>query len=172
MLKDTMKKITDQYVDDIYQDLWSELKAQYKTAYKVPNELAQEAGELARGLHVIQIWQSKGAIGNPLSILAHYSVSQQVAERIVKEHLGQIIQKSKKIEQVAADSGKSSIGTKAKLEKLVSHATQNYGQTFTTEQLSEISGFSPQTTIKHLKIIRHYRRVKRGVYEAQNPKTI
>jgi len=156
-----MKRITEQYAETVHKESWAKAIAEYGSVYKVPTDVVQDINETERGLYVIQTWQNRGSSGSPLAFLASYSVVSDVAERIMKEHLG---------EQESVKVAPTSI--KAKLEKLMSNATNNYGKTFTTEQLSDISGLSPQTVVKHLKIVRHYRRVKRGLYEAQNPKTI
>lgn len=156
-----MKRITEQYTETVHKESWAKAIAEYGSAYKVPTDVVQDINEIGRGLYVIQTWQDKGSNGSPIAFLASYSITSDVAERIMREHLGE--QKNDK---------PTTISTKAKIEKLMSNATNNYGKTFTTEQLSNISGLSPQTVVKHLKIVRHYRRVKRGLYEAQNPKTI
>ena len=161
-----MKQITEQYIDSVNKDIWSKAIAEHGTAYRVPNEVAQEISDIGRGLYVLQSWQNKGSIGSPLASLSHHNIMPDIAEKLLLEHLGHDVKKNEK------KDGLTSTSTKTKMEKLVSNAEKNYSKTFTTEQLCEVSGFSAQTVVKHLKIMKHYRRVKRGLYEAQNPKTV
>lgn len=161
-----MKRITEEYIDEVHRELWDSYKKKYTNLFRVPREENYYAGELVRALYVVLGWQRSGSNGNPLSHLKGYSVDDNIAREVVEKHLGQKIQKKEADRQPAAAKG-----NKAKLEALISNAVKNYGKQFTTEQLAEISGFSAQTVVKHLRALKYYRKIKRGLYEARNPKS-
>lgn len=162
-----MKHITDEYIDDIHKTMWKAMIKKHGTAYRVPRDDQYIIGEIVRGLYVAQIWQKHGANGNPMSALQQASVNPTIAETIITEHLGgRVVKKDEKSATLAATGG----GNKAKMQNLITNAMKNYGKQFTTEQLAEISGFSTQTVVKHLKSLKYYRKIKRGLYEARDPK--
>jgi hypothetical protein len=102
-----------------------------------------------------------------MAALSKASVNSHVAEVVITCHLGA---KTPKKDEKSVTKTSASSGTKAKMQRLITNAVKNCGVQFTTKQLSEISGFSAQTTVKHLTSLKYYRKIKRGLYEARDPK--
>jgi len=163
-----MKTITEDYIDKLHRSMWKDAEKKYGSMYQIPKDDEYFMSELIRGLYVIQYWQKRGSQGNPMTALQHGSVNQAISETIILDHLRtQIVEKKEKSSTPAAPAAGN--GNKAKMEKLITNAMENRGKKFTTEQLAKVSGFSNQTVVKHLKSLRYYNKLKRGLYEARDP---
>lgn len=150
-----MKKLSDEFIDDQHKSLWAEMTKKHGSVYRIPKEEQSYAGEVLRGLHVLQIWQREGQSRTALSFLASYSVMPQVAEELVATYIG----------QTAVKQGKQKPEKrKDKWGSFMEWAKTKDGKEFTTEQLVKQSGFSYQTTLNFVNETPEFIKVKRGLY--------
>jgi hypothetical protein len=154
-----MRKITDEFVDSVNAELWQEGVDKYGSKFSLPKDLEKEINETIRALYVLQIWQRNGSSGNPLSQLSAYSVSENVAQNVVAQYLG-----DKYIKQLEKEKSEKTEKRKDKWDSFIEWANENQGKEFTTEQLEKQSGFSYQTTLTYVKTSPVFEKVKKGKY--------
>lgn len=120
--------------------------------------------ETIRALYVMEKWQRDGATANPVATLKHYSIQADVIQSFIKTYVptlsktvaGATIQKSEK--------------RKDKYGSFDRWADEHRGEEHTTEQLVEVSGFSYQTTLKHVSESPLFIKVKKGLWRIADPK--
>lgn len=157
------KQITDSLVESVHHSLWGSAVKEYGQATMVPREIAYEIGETVRSLYVLQVWAKEGCSGNPVRFLRSYGVADKFINSVVEEYC-----RVSSIKEVKEASRPEKRADKyAKLEKF---ALENLYKEFETEQLVELSGLSYPTVLKWLKVSGYYRQIKRGLWEARNPK--
>ncbi len=157
-------KFTDEAIDTIYGEWWAEAVRQYGDKYKVPQEVQAEMGEKYRALWVLQADTKHGEPSkNPFTALNHYSIMPHVAEWIVKEYCG--IKEVKEVKEAMFVEKRAD-----KWGAFLKWANQNHFHQFTTEQLTEQSGFSYQTTLKYIQVSPTFRKLKKGLWEIRDAK--
>ena len=148
------------------------LYAEYNKKYTTPKEQYDhwdertKIAEIVRGLYVLEIWQREGSVGNPISTLRRYSL--QGMESFTEKYLSHL-----EIEATALDMGSRMPRRQEKYDAFDKWAKENRTQEYSTEQLVEISGFSYQTTLRHLTESPLYTKVKKGLWRVvaeRNPK--
>lgn len=150
-----MKKLTDDFINEIHSEMWKEMEKQFGTMYRIPKEHASNASETIRGLYVLQLWQKEGGSKNVLSFLNSYSVLPHIADEIIKTYCGKEVQKEAKQKPEKR---------KDKWGAFMEWAKTKDGKEFTTEQLVKQSGFSYQTTLGFVNETPEFIKVKRGLY--------
>lgn len=139
------------------------LYAEYNKKYKTPKEQyahwdeRTKIAEIVRGLYILEIWQREGSVGNPISTLRRYSL--QNMESFTDKYLSHL-----EIEATALDMGSRMPRRQEKYDAFDKWAKENRTQEYSTEQLVEISGFSYQTTLRHLSESPLYTKVKKGLW--------
>jgi hypothetical protein len=139
------------------------LYAEYNKKYKTPKEQyahwdeRTKIAEIVRGLYILEIWQREGSVGNPSSTLRRYSL--QGMESFTDKYLSHL-----EIEATALDMGSRMPRRQEKYDAFDKWAKENRTQEYSTEQLVEISGFSYQTTLRHLTESPLYTKVKKGLW--------
>jgi hypothetical protein len=139
------------------------LYAEYNKKYKTPKEQyahwdeRTKIAEIVRGLYILEIWQREGSVGNPISTLRRYSL--QSMESFTDKYLSHL-----EIEATALDMGSRMPRRQEKYDAFDKWAKENRTQEYSTEQLVEISGFSYQTTLRHLTESPLYTKVKKGLW--------
>jgi hypothetical protein len=139
------------------------LYAEYNKKYKTPKEQyahwdeRTKIAEIVRGLYILEIWQREGSVGNPISTLRRYSL--QSMESFADKYLSHL-----EIEATALDMGSRMPRRQEKYDAFDKWAKENRTQEYSTEQLVEISGFSYQTTLRHLTESPLYTKVKKGLW--------
>lgn len=157
------RQISDSHVDSVHYELWAEAIKKHKTASSVPKDESAYISEYVRALYVLQVWAKDGSPGNPIRFLRSYGVIDSISDEVISEYCN-----PKELKEVKGTSRPEKRADKyAKLEK---NALDNLYEEFTTDDLVEMSGMSYQTVIKWLKVSGFYRQVKRGLWEARNPK--
>jgi hypothetical protein len=136
------------------------------TVFRVPKAEEQLIGEVARALHVLQMWQKDFPESDPYKFMRSYMIREE-AVTWLNEH---VMKKLKiKVTQSRGDSEKSEKRKDkyAKLEKLALEKTYHE---FTTQQLADVAGLGAQTVTKWAKTTGYFRSIGRGKWEARNPK--
>jgi hypothetical protein len=154
--------ITDETVITYNAELWREATEKHGSKYRVPEEEMQRMGELVRGLHVLQVWQSRGGQGNPVKFLAEYNVSNESIEVLAASFLG-----NQKLLEVLDEKH---VKRANKWKTLEDWAKNNTYEEVTTEQIMEVCGFSNQTVLNYAKTSPYFKKVQRGRWEVRDPK--
>lgn len=163
-----VKKLNEEMIDKYHYSLWDEAKEKYGSVYKVPFQEILHMGDLVRGLHVLHLWQKQGSAGSGVRFLAGYNFGQQTLERLSSEFLeyfGVESEEEFKKEKVPVEKRAD------KFNKFLKWANEHHFEHYTTEQLTEQSGFSYQTTLKYLQESPTFRKVKKGLWEIRCAKT-
>ena len=150
-----MRKLTDDFIDEIHHGLWKDMTKKHGTVYRIPKEEASNASEMIRGLYVLQLWQREGQSKSVVSYLNSYSVLPHITAQIVETYFGKTVltQAKQKPEK-----------RKNKWGAFMEWAKTQDGKEFTTEQLVEQCGFSYQTTLGFVNETPEFIKVKRGLY--------
>lgn len=160
-----MKQITDSFVNETFQSLFLERTTKYGEGWSWRKEHYEEStllSEIYRGLCVLSQWQNEGAKGAPEIVLNSYSVHEQVIPVLVTDYLGK---------EVCAKPEELRVETREqKFNKFLKWANEHHFEQYTTEQLSEKSGFSYQTTLKYLQETPTFRKLKKGLWEIRDAK--
>lgn len=157
------QQITDSLVDSVHHSLWDSAIETYGSASLIPRDKCYEMGETVRSLYVLQVWAKDGSTGNPVRFLRSYGVPDKIIDSVVSQYC-----KISALKEVKETSRPEKRADKyAKLEK---NALDNLYREFDTQSLVDLSGLSYPTVIKWLKISGYYRLIKRGLWEARNPK--
>jgi hypothetical protein len=153
-----MKQITTELIKGTHEKMWSELVKRHKTMYAVPFDEIMRVNEVLRGLNVLMAWQNEGGMGRtPMGILSAYSVTGEAVDILVKE-----LQISAKVIEMASEKSEK---RKNRWGAFEDWAKENRGKEFLTEQLVEKSGFSYQTTLKHISESPIFTKVKKGIWK-------
>lgn len=160
-----MKQITDSFVDQTFKTLFAELTKKYGEGWSWRKEHHDESvhlSEIYRGLCVLSKWQTEGAKTAPETFLSSYSIHEQVIPVLVTQYLGK---------QTCAKPEELREPTRAeKFSKFLKWANEHHFEQYTTEQLTEQSGFSYQTTLKYLQETPTFRKLKKGLWEIRDAK--
>jgi hypothetical protein len=160
----TTKTINDSVIEQLNKQWWDEAVSTYGHKFKVPTEVASDIGEKIRALYVIQLFRKNSdSSKNPVSFLSSYSVLPHVAEWVAQEYCG--------IESV--EEVKQGLKVEKRADKwgaFLKWASQHHFEQFTTEELTEQSGFSYQTTLNYLQESPTFRKIKKGLWEVRDAK--
>lgn len=147
---------------EIIADLWANARTENNCdSHSLPNSVVDFITEVDRGLYTLLLAWDKES--NPIKILGTYMVRDNVVEHIVSNILEYSIKPAK--EQTA-----SVVKPSDKYRKLEKHALDNMYTSFSTDSLMEISGLSRPAILNWLKTNGFYKSIKRGEWEARNPK--
>jgi hypothetical protein len=113
--------------------------------------------EAVRGLYVLEKWNREGRNGSPLAMLKFYSMPEEVMKRFVETYLPEV---KEKVSEAAKPEKR-----KDKWSSFDSWAKEHQGEQFTTEQLTEIAGFSYQTVLKYISESPLVKKIKKGIWE-------
>lgn len=154
-----MKALTEEMIEREHARLWSELETKYGSAFSVPSDEMAKVSEILRGMYVIQLWQREATAGrSPRGFLSTYSISEETTKYLIAK-LGFHDSEPKKQEIAAKPETR-----KSKWGVFEKWAREHRGEQFTTEQLVEQSGFSYQTTLKHVSESPIFTKVKKGLW--------
>jgi hypothetical protein len=153
---------------DEHARLYAEYNKKYPTTKEQYDHWDERTkiAEIVRGLYVLEIWQRDGFVGSPIAMLRRYSL--QSMESFIDNYLSHL-----EIEASALDMGSRMPRRQEKYDAFDKWAKENRNQEYSTEQLVEISGFSYQTTLRHLSESPLYTKVKKGLWRIiaeRNPK--
>ena len=124
-----------------------------------------EVPDLERCLHVLQVWQRDQPNTNPYKFMNAYMVSGQAQDWVGQNILPSITGESKAVQtDIKPEKRKEKY---ARLERL---ALDNLYKEFTTQELVDVSGLSSQTLVTWIRVNGYFRAMKRGMWEARNPK--
>ncbi len=122
-----------------------------------------EIPDLERCLYVLQVWQKNEPSTSPYKFMKPYMLQEQartwVEQNILPNITGEIIPMDTKPEK-----------RKDKYARLERLALDNPYKEFTTQELVDVSGLSSQTLVTWIRANGYFRAVKRGIWEARNPK--
>ena len=162
-----VKKLNEEIITNYHHSLWDKAKTEYGTVYKVPSEETYRMGELVRGLHVLQLWQKSGGTGSAVRFLRRYDLPPRAIDALVVDYLEYFgVESEDEIEKAQEPVEKRS----EKFNKFLKWANEHHFEQFTTEQLTEQSGFSYQTTLKYLQESPTFRKLKKGLWEIRDAK--
>lgn len=146
------KKVTDKFIEEEHERLWGEAISAHKEPNLVPMSVVQSINTRLRALYCLQGWDGKSPVGKYLS---NYMINPDVVADLVSS---------------AKQESPAQTGKRADRYKVFTDwAKENVGAAMTTEQLTEISGFSYPTTLKFLQDSPHFRKVKKGLWEIRDP---
>lgn len=158
-----MLTLTESKRDEIVATLWSDAKKTHNCdASNVPNDVVDFICEVDRALYTLLLSWDK--VSNPIKLLKFYMIKESVQNYVATEILQ--FKDTKIVEEASKPTEKRSDKFK-KLEKL---AIDNVFKEYTTDELMEISGLSRPTILAWLKTNGFFRSIKRGSWEARNPK--
>lgn len=161
-----MKPITEPFADQTFKSLFSELNKKYGDGWSWKKEHYEESiflSEIYRGLNILAKWQNEGAKNEPELFLRGYSIQEQVIPVLVTEYLGK--ERCAKPEELRVETRADKFG------KFLKWANAHHFEQYTTEQLTEQSGFSYQTTLKYLQETPTFRKLKKGLWEIRDAKS-
>lgn len=155
-------------ITNYHHSLWEKAKTEFGTVFKVPSEETYRISELVRGLHVLHLWQESGGGGSAVRFLKRYDLPQRAIDTLVVDYLEYFgVESEEEIEKAKAPVEKRA----DKFNKFLKWANEHHFEQFTTEQLTEQSGFSYQTTLKYLQESPTFRKLKKGLWEIRCAKT-
>lgn len=157
-----MNILTESKRDEIVATLWSKAKEEHDCdAHNVPYSVVDYICEVDRALYILLLSWDK--VSNPIKVLKANMVRDSVMNYVATDILEF---EEKKIEEALAPVEKRA----DKYIKLERHALANVYNTYTTDELMAVSGLSRPPLLAWLKTNGFYRSVKRGEWEARNPK--
>lgn len=151
-------KITASLIDKVSDTMWEEALSKHGDYTAIPPSDHYAISETLRALYVLQIWEREGSQGNPGKFLRTYAVNDSMVDGLVAKYVG-------KTAPAEAPSEKRA----SRYDAFIKWSRDHIDEQFTTEQLTEQSGFSYPTTLKFLQESPYFRKVKRGVWEPCDP---
>lgn len=151
-----MQLITDELIKEVHKENWAVLTKKYKTETAVPFSEVSYVSEIMRGMYVLQIWQREGGQRLPQSYLNTYSVQAEVSKYLLSTFIG-LTDVQVEIERTEK--------RKDKWTAFERWSSEHQAEQFTSDQLTEQSGFSYQTTLTYLKESSLFRKIKNGLWE-------
>lgn len=122
-----------------------------------------EVPDLERCLYVLQVWQKNEPSTSPYKFMKAYMLHEQaqdwVGQHVLPNIAGEIVPMDVKPEK-----------RKDKYARLERLALDNLYKEFTTQELVDVSGLSSQTLVTWIRANGYFRAMKRGMWEARNPK--
>jgi len=152
--------ITPELVRSVVQKEWDQLKKQYGNVAhggSMPESERWRVSKIEHGM-----WLLADYSGSADSTLRAYGIPQDVREILISTYCED--------EQVGADAPLKTQKRADKYAEFENWAVEHAGEQFTTEQLVEQSGFSHITVLKYLKESLHFTKIKKGLWEARNPR--
>ena len=158
-----MLTLTESKRTEIIATLWADAKKEHQCdSDNVPNTVVDFICEVDRALYtLLTAWDTTT---NPIKLLKYYMVKDSVQNYVATEVLEY---KDTKIVEEASKPVEKRADKYGKLEKL---AVENVFKEYTTDELMEISGLSRPPLLAWLKTNGFFRGIKRGTWEARNPK--
>jgi hypothetical protein len=153
-----LTRITDAHIEDINQQWWAIAEQKFGTKFKVPTEEHSRHSSYLRALYCLQRWDGKGS---PVSFLVYHNLPDDVIAEVVKIYCGLAV------EEVDIETP---VKRAAKWDAFLKWAADHVFEQFTTEQLTEESGFSYPTTLAYLQESPTFRKIKKGLWEIRDAK--
>lgn len=120
--------------------------------------------ETIRALYVMEKWQRDGGNTSPIATLKYYSIQSDVIQAFIAKYVPQYTKEVKSNAPVKSEKRKD------KYDSFDKWAEEHRGEEHTTDSLVEISGFSYQTTLKHISESPLFIKVKKGLWRIADPK--
>ena len=158
------KSVSDSSIDTLHKKMWDEAISQFGDAYRVPREVSQKISDFTRALHVLQVWEREKN-GNPVRTLISYGIPQSTISEVAPQYCGVKLDDEKSVVEEVRSEKRAD-----KWDSFLKWANQHHFEQFTTEQLTEKSGFSYPTTLKYLQESPTFRKIKKGVWEVRDAK--
>ena len=156
----TLKRKLDlEVIHGIHRKEWDKQIEKYGDANKVPKTKSDLISERTRALYCLLGWQTRGQEGSAARFMNKYALRLGSQDWALKKFC--------QPEDAVVPDHKPR--RKELIRGFEAWATEHTFEQFTTTQLAEQSGFSPQTILKYLRTSRHFIKVKRGLYEARDP---
>lgn len=155
------KRITETHIDQVNAMMWQEAELKYGSKFKVPTEKVYAMSTKLRALYCLQGWDGKGS---PVAHLVFYNIPEDIIADVVAEYCGVDLD----VEDV-----QSELKTEKRADKwdaFLRWSKSHLFEQFTTEELTELSGFSYPTTLKYLQTSPSFRKIKKGLWEVRDPK--
>jgi len=152
--------ITPELVRSVMKEEWELLKKQYGNVNhggSMPESERWRVSKIEHGM-----WLLANYSGSADSTLRSYGIPQDVRELLIARYCED--------EVIGADEPVKPQKRADKYAEFENWAVEHDGEQFTTEQLIEQSGFSHVTILKYLKESLHFVKVKKGLWEARNPR--
>lgn len=157
-----MINLTESKREEIVATLWTKAKEEHNCdSHNVPNTVVDYICEVDRALYVLLLNWDKTS--NPIKVLKASMVRDSVMHYVATDIL-----KYKDVE--IGDALAPAEKRVDKYTKLERHALANIYNSYTTEELMTISGLSRPPLLSWLKTSGYYRAIKRGEWEARNPR--
>jgi hypothetical protein len=157
------KQLTESVIDAEFKSMWTQAESQHGK-FRIPKEVSSHIDECLRAMHVLHLWKRNGAQGSPVKFLASYSVQPAPAIWAVNEFCGIQIESEEELSEVKTEKRAN------KWDSFLKWANEHHFEQFTTEELTEQSGFSYQTTLNYLQESPTFRKVKKGLWEVRDAK--
>ena len=159
-----MIDLTESKRNEVIAELWANAKTEHNCdSHNVPHTVVDFICEVDRALYVLLLaWEDTQS--NPMKLLKTYMVKETVQNYVATEVLRY---EDTKIVEEASKPVERRSDKYGKLEKL---ALENVFKEYTTDELMEISGLSRPPLLAWLKTNGFFRGLKRGAWEARNPK--
>lgn len=158
------KSVSDNSVDSIHVKMWEEAVSEYGDAFSVPREVSQKISDFTRALHVLQVWEREKN-GSPVKMLISYGIPEATISEIAPQYCGVKLDEDKSVVDEVRTEKRAD-----KWDAFLKWANQHHFEQFTTEQLTEKSGFSYPTALKYLQESPTFRKIKKGTWEIRDAK--
>lgn len=159
-----MKQLTETTIESEFHKMWAEAEAEHGK-FQIPSDKSNYMDECLRAMHVLALWKRNGSQGNPVKFLASYSVQPTSAIWVVNEFCDVQIESEDELAVELKTEKRAD-----KWDSFLKWANERHLEQFTTEQLTEQSGFSYQTTLNYLQESPTFRKVKKGLWEVRDAK--
>lgn len=159
------KSVTDNSIDSIHYKMWEEAIEQYGDKFKVPRDVAQRISDHTRALYVLQSWNKETSKGSPVRMLVSYGIPESIINEVAPQYCGVKLDEEKSVVDEVRTEKRAD-----KWDAFIKWANQHHFEQFTTEELTEQSGFSYPTTLKYLQESPTFRKIKKGVWEVRDAK--
>lgn len=153
------RHLDEEVINGIHRKAWDKEIEKVGGKYKVPKNKVELISERNRALYVLLIWHKKGCEGSAARFMDKYGLRLGSADWALKKF-------AYESDAVRPEPKKS---RRALLRGFEKWATEHVFEQFTTAELAKQYGFSQVTTLNYLKTSRYFTKLKRGLYEAQDP---
>lgn len=159
------KSISESHVDSVHKKMWDEAVAEHGDKFLVPREVSQKISDYTRALHVLYIWNRDAGKGNPVRQLISYGIPEAVIAEVAPIYCGVTFDEEVSVVEEVRTEKRAD-----KWDAFLKWANQHHFEQYTTEQLTEQSGFSYPTTLKYLQESPTFRKIKKGLWEVRDAK--
>lgn len=154
-----MKQMTDERINGIWDEMWDELEDKHGSPFAVPVDERNAVSERLRALNVLQLWQRESQTTSLVAFLNAYSITEDAQSWLIDNHASGAVRERQGQEPAGKPQSR-----KKKWAAFLKAVKEQAGKEFTTEQLTELSGFSYPATLAFVKNEPTFIKVKKGLW--------